>query len=105
MVALPATSEATTGTMICVPAEFTDVGVRAIPLNVTDEVETKFVPFTVRAPPGGKVPSGVLAGTSEEIVGTGFWGGLMVKFTAVDVPPPGVGVKIVTCAVPAVAMS
>jgi hypothetical protein len=105
MVALATTSAAITGTVSCVPAEFTEVGVRAMPLKATEELDTKFVPFTVRTPPGGKEPTAVLAGASEEIVGFGFCGGLIVKFVAVDVPPPGVGVTTVTCAVPALAMS
>jgi hypothetical protein len=74
-------------------------------LNATDELETKFVPFTVRIFPAGSVPTGVLAGEIEVSVGTGFCAGVIVKFTAVEGPPPGAGVTTTTCAVPGVAMS
>src|SRR5207253_833627 len=41
-------------------------------------------------------------GLSPVVAGTGF---VMVKVCAFDVPPPGAGLKTVTCAVPAVARS
>src|SRR6516165_6788091 len=41
-------------------------------------------------------------GVSREIAGGG---GIMVKATALEVPPPGAGVETVTLAVPAVATS
>ena len=39
------------------------------------------------------------------VVGTGLSGTLIVKVCALEVPPPGVGLKTVTLAVPAAAMS
>jgi hypothetical protein len=65
----------------------------------TVEVETKFVPVTVRVK--AAPPAVALGGESEVAVGNGL---LMVKVRALDVPPPGVGFFTVTVAVPAVAM-
>jgi len=73
---------------------------RFAPFHRTTEVATKFVPFTVRVKPG--LPAVVEVGLSPVVVGTGF---LMVNVRALDVPPPGVGLKTRTEAVPAVAMS
>jgi xanthosine utilization system XapX-like protein len=78
----------------------TKVVVRAFPLNFTEEVETKPVPFTVRvkAAPPAVAPFG----ESEVIVGAGL---LIVKVCAPEVPPPGAGLVTVTFTEPAVAMS
>ena len=77
---------------------------RGEPLKFTTEVETSTVPFTVsvNAAPLKSVP------LSREIVvtvGTGFGAALMLKFTAFDVPPPGVKFTTVTGGVPALATS
>jgi hypothetical protein len=63
----------------------------------------KFVPFTVRVKAGP--PTVALAGMRVVTVGTGFPPGSIMRFNAFEVPPPGVGVKTLTAAVPAVAMS
>ena len=62
----------------------------------------KPVPFTVRV--NAALPDVALAGDSELIVGIGL-AALIVKTAFPEVPPPGVGLNTVTCAVPAVAMS
>jgi hypothetical protein len=64
------------------------------------EVETKFVPFTVRV--NAAPPAVALEGESEVALGFGL---LMVKVSPLDAPPPGVGFTTVTDGVPAVAMS
>ena len=56
------------------------------------------VTVSVKAP----LPSAAVLGAIEVSVGTGL---LIVSVFAADVPPPGVGVKTVTEAVPAAAMS
>ena len=75
---------------------------RADPFQLTTEPLTKPVPLTVRVK--ALPPAVALAGARLVIVGTGL-GALMAKGFAVDVPPPGEGLKTVTWAVPAVAMS
>jgi hypothetical protein len=71
---------------------------RAVPFQFTVEVETKFVPFTVKV--NCAPPAAAQVGLSEVIVGTGL---LMVKTCAFDVPPPGAEFTTVTEAVPAFA--
>jgi hypothetical protein len=75
---------------------------RSLPFHLTTEAETKFDPFTVRvkAAPPTEAPNG----DTEVIAGTAFCAE-MVKDTALDKPPPGAGLKTVTCTVPAVARS
>src|SRR3989454_1016756 len=63
------------------------VVVRAAPFHCTALPFTNPVPFTVSVKPAP--PKGVLAGDSEEIVGTAL---LIESVRAAEVPPPGVGV-------------
>jgi hypothetical protein len=56
------------------------------------------VTVSVNAP----LPTAAVLGEIELSVGTGL---LIVRVLAADVPPPGVGVKTVTEALPAVAIS
>jgi hypothetical protein len=79
--------------------EETNVVVRAEPFQLTVEVETKLVPFTVKV--NEPLPAVVEVGLIEVMVGTGL---LMLKVTAFDVPPPGAGFTTVTDAVPALAI-
>jgi hypothetical protein len=71
---------------------------RWLPFHKTCELERKFVPFTVRANAG--LPATVLMGEREVIEGAGFGGGLMVKLSALEVPPPGAGFSTETPALP-----
>ena len=81
----------------------TNVVVRSVPFHLTTELEIKFVPLTVRVK---AVPPAVAdVGLRLVVVGTGLSGTLIVKVWELEVPPPGVGLKTVTRAVPAVAMS
>jgi hypothetical protein len=84
--------------VICVALTY--VVVRFVPFQRTTEPEMKFVPLTVnvKADP----PAVAEEGLRLVVVGTGL---LIVKVWGLDVPPPGVGLKTVTLAVPAVAMS
>jgi hypothetical protein len=81
----------------------TYVVVRANPFHRTDELEIKPVPVTVRVKAGP--PAVAELGERVVMVGTGLLAALMVKVLAVDVPPPGVGLKTVTLAVPWLAIS
>jgi hypothetical protein len=63
----------------------------------------KLLPVTVRVKAGP--PAVAELGEMVVRVGTGLFAGLMVKVWAEEVPPPGVGLKTVTLAVPWVAMS
>src|SRR5205809_1167862 len=60
----------------------------------------KFVPVAVSV--NAAPPAAALLGESELSVGTGL---LIVNVWALEAPPPGVGLKTVTGAVPTVAMS
>jgi hypothetical protein len=93
-----AISAAVIAAVSCVPLTY--VVVRSEPFHLTIEPLTKLVPFTVsvKAPPSAVAEDGLRL----VIAGAGL---LMVKICAFDVPPPGVGLKTVTLAVPAVAMS
>ena len=77
--------------------------VRFVPFHLTTELEMKLVPFTVRVKPAP--PAVADEGLRVVVVGTGLSGTLIVKVWALEVPPPGVGLKTVTLAVAAVAMS
>src|SRR5438876_1305741 len=79
-----------------------NVVARWLPFHCTMDELMKFVPVSasVKAAP----PATTLLGDSELSVGLGF-GAVIVNVCAPEVPPPGVGLKTVTDAVPAVAMS
>ena len=79
----------------------TKVVVRLDPPHCTAEPLTKFVPLTVSVNP--ELPAVVDEGLRLVIVGAA--GGLIVKVWAFEVLPPGAGLKTVTLAVPATAMS
>jgi hypothetical protein len=76
----------------------TNVVPRVVPFQFTVEVETKFVPFTVKVNCGP--PAVPQVGLIELVVGTGL---LIVNVCGFDVPPPGGGFITVTDAVPAFA--
>ena len=79
--------------------EFTNVVESASPFHLTCEEDTKFDPFTVKLNVG---PSAIAKpGLNDEILGIGL---LIVKVRALEVPPPGVGLKTVIEAVPVAAM-
>jgi hypothetical protein len=78
----------------------TNVVGRTLPFHRTVDEETKFVPVIVNVKAG--LPSSSTFGLSEVTVGTGL---LIVKVSALDIPPPGLGLETVTIVVPAVAMS
>jgi hypothetical protein len=73
--------------------------VSPFPFHCTVEVETKFVPLTVRV--NAAPPAVALEGDSDVAFGKGL---LTVKMRLFDLPPPGVGFTTVTDAVRAVAM-
>ena len=78
----------------------TKVVVLAEPFQCTTDPDTKLPPLTVRVkatPPAVAEP-----GFRLVVVGRGL---VMLKLSALEVPPPGSGLKIVTEAVPGVAMS
>ena len=71
----------------------------AWPGHLTMEDATIFVPVSVKVKP--VLPATAEVGLKVVSAGTGL---LMVKTCALDVPPPGVGLKTVTFTVPNVAM-
>ena len=82
----------------------TKVVIRSTPFQRTvDAPFTNPVPFTVSV--NAAPPAVAEDGFRLERVGTGLLGGLMVKVSALDVPPPGELVKTVTEAEPALAIS
>jgi hypothetical protein len=64
------------------------------------ELVTKLLPFTVKV--NAAAPAVALDGESDVMAGTGLF---IAKVIAPDVPPPGVGLEIVTLAVPVLAIS
>jgi hypothetical protein len=64
------------------------------------EEGTKFVPVTVSV--NAALPTRAELGLRAETVGAGLF---VVNVSALEVPPPGAGVKTVTIAVPTVAIS
>jgi hypothetical protein len=72
------------------------VVVRSTPFHRTLDPETKLLPVTVRVKAGP--PAVVEDGVMLVMIGTGLEV-CAVKVTALDVPPPGVGVKTVILAV------
>jgi hypothetical protein len=97
--AVPPVAMSLAGTEVVNFVPLTYFVVSPFPFHCTVEVETKFVPFTVRV--NACPPAVALEGESEVAPGFGL---LIVKVSALDVPPPGVGFITVTVAVPAVAM-
>ena len=79
------------------------VVVRFVPFHLTTDPEMKLVPLTVNV--NAEPPAVADEGLRLVVVGRGLSGTLIVKVWALEVPPPGVGLKTVTLAVPAVAMS
>src|SRR5574341_952621 len=80
--------------------ELMKVVVRSAPFQRTTELLTKLVPVT--RSPKAEPPTSVAFGFNALVVGTGL---LMVNVNDLVVPPPGVGLKTVMLAAPAVAMS
>jgi len=99
MEAVPAVAMSGAGTVAVSCVEETNVVVREVPPQRTVEVETKFVPVTVKVNCGS--PGVAQVGLIAVVVGTRL---LMVNVTAFDVPPPGAGFTTVTDAVPALAI-
>jgi hypothetical protein len=91
-------SEAVMDAVSCVA--LTNVVLRALPLKLTIELPTKFVPFTVRLK--AIPPAVAVAGERVVTVGTGL---LTVKLTEFEAPPPGDGLVTVTLKLPPVAIS
>ena len=77
-----------------------NVVARWLPFHCTMDELMKFVPVAVRVNPAP--PASTLLGEIELSVGSRL---LIVNVCALEVPPPGVGLKTVTGAVPADAMS
>src|SRR5688572_5092019 len=84
----------------CTSVLLTNVVPRSAPFHRTTDDATKLVPVAVSVNP--PEPATASFGEMELNAGAGL---SIVNVCAVDVPPPGVGVKTVTDAVPAVAMS
>ena len=68
------------------------------PFHRTVELEMKLLPLTVSVKPGS--PAVAVLGEIKARIGAGFGATLIVKIWLAEVPPPGVGLKTVTVAVP-----
>src|SRR5437867_9614335 len=79
-----------------------NVVARWLPFHCTMDELMKFVPVAVRVNPAP--PATTLLGDREVSVGLGF-GAVIMNVCGLEVPPPGAGLRTVTEAVPAVAMS
>ena len=97
--AVPAAAMSLAGTEAVTFVPLTYFVVSPVPFQRTVEVETKFVPVTVRV--NAAPPAVAPGGESELAFGDGL---LTVNVRAHDLPPPGVGFITVTPAVLAVAM-
>ena len=102
-VAVPAVAMSVAGIAAVSWVEETKVVVRSAPFHRTLDEETKLVPLTVRV--NADPPAVAELGERELRAGTGLFAAVMVKVNPPEVPPPGVGLKTVTLAVPAVAIS
>ncbi len=100
MLAVPAAAMSVAGIAAVSWVSETKVVRRSAPFQRTTAPLAKPDPFTVRVK--AAPPAVAVAGESEVIAGAGL---LMVKVSPGDSPPPGAGLKTVTLAVPAVAMS
>ena len=98
IVAAFATFAAEIAAVSCV--ELTNVVPFACPLKVTTELALNPVPFTVSAK--AAAPAWTVDGCNAAIAGNGL---LILKETALDVPPPGATLVTVTVDAPAVATS
>ena len=102
--AVPAVAMSLWGTAAVNCVALPNVVVSAAPFHWTTELLTKLVPITTSVKPAP--PAVAEEGESALTVGTGlFAAALIVNVRAAEVPPPGVPLKTVTEAVPAVAMS
>src|SRR5207302_1756312 len=101
--AVPTVATSAAAIAACSWVPETSVVARAAPFHFTTAPVTKLVPFTVRV--NARPPDAALLGDSEPSVGTGLGGMLIVNVRALDVPPPGLGEKTRTAAVPAIARS
>ena len=98
--AMAALATSAAGTAAVSRVLLTKVVLRLLPFHRTTELETKLEPSTVRVK--SEVPAMAFEGPSAETIGTGL---LIVKVAALDVPPPGAGLKTEMFVVPALAMS
>src|SRR5688572_25441666 len=80
--------------------EFTKVVARSLPFQRTTELDTKFVPLTVKVK--ADEPTTALSGLMLVVVGTRL---LTVRVWPCARPPPGVGLKTVAVYVPAAVIS
>ena len=88
----------------CICVLETNIVGRFKPFHLTTDPCMKFVPVTVSEKPAP--PARAEDGLRLVTVGTGFGGGLTIeKGSEFESPPPGGGLKTVTLAVPAMAMS
>jgi hypothetical protein len=98
---VPAEAMAAAGMAAVNCVALTNVVVRVVPPKLTNEVDTKFVPLTVRVK--AEPPVAALFGEMEVIDGTRL--PTVVKLTVFEVPPPGAGFVTVTATIPAAAMA
>jgi hypothetical protein len=100
--AVPAAAMSAAVMAACNWVALTKVVVRFEPFHRTTDPLTNPLPFTVKVK--AAPPAVALEGEIEVIAGTGL-GAVIVKAILPQVPPPGAGLKTVTWAVPAAAIS
>ena len=98
--AVPALVKSVAGICAVSCVALTKVVARLLPFQRTTEPLMKPVPLTVKVMP--ELPAFAVFGLRLAIAGAGL---LMLKVCTAVTPPPGVGAKTVTCAVPALARS
>lgn len=102
MEAVPTVATSAAGTVAVSCVDEPNVVGSAEPFQLTTEVETKFVPFTVKGNGEGLGCAVTQVGLIELMVGAGLF---IVKGQEFEVPPPGAGLTTVIDAVPAVVTS
>ena len=100
--ALPGLERSLVGIEAVIWVALTNTVARSAPFQRTTDAAMKPLPLTVRT--NAEPPATADVGLMLLRVGAGF-AAMMLKLAALEVPPPGEGLKTVTAALPALDMS